>query len=155
MVKMDARNTAFAILIAMAILSYALWYYADGFAKWTMVGEPLVVTIVYLLTNPDHLAILAFMTKSKGARGALAGFFVISAFDIASWAHYITLSGALPGDPSSYVGLDTIIYKVFYPNFPLGTFGLYVVLPVLLMVVAYEILFPRSFVSLIKRAVGV
>lgn len=151
---MDSKGKALAILAVFTIIFYILWSYADAFAQWTKTGDIMSVAVGYMLTNPEHLAIIGFMAKTKGIRGFIASLFVVSAFDIASLAHFITQSGALPNEASSFAGLDTITYRAFYPNFILGTFGLYVLLPTLLLVIAYEIVSPGTFTSLIKRGVG-
>lgn len=154
---MDSTKTAWLILLAFFILFNLLWYLADGFAEWAKTGDPILVAIGYMLTNPEHLAIIFGMTTIKKIRGFIASLFVVSALDIASWAHFITRACVLPMDPSTYAGLDTIVFRFslsILGYFPLCTYGLYVILCTLLLVVALEIAYPRSFVSLVKKAVG-
>lgn len=155
---MDTKKTAWLILLLSFIAFNLLWYFADDFAAWTKTGDPVLVAIGYLFTNPEHLAIIFIMANTKKVRGFIASLFVVTAFDIASWAHFITQSGALPAENSSYAGLDTIIYRFILSvlnSFPLGTYGLYVVLCTSLLIIALEIVYPRSFVSLVKRVIGV
>jgi len=153
MVNMNPKQKALLVIGGIIVISIGLWWYADTFAEWMKTADPLTATIVYLLTNPDHVAVLGFMYVLKKWRGLLGGFFVIAAFDIMSWAHYITMSGAMPVEASSFVGMDTLFYRAFQP-FPLGTFGLYVVVPAILLIIALEIVYPKTFITLIKRTVG-
>lgn len=150
---MKSKETAIIILAVIVAVSFILYSYADSFATWSRTGDSITVSIAYLLLTPAYVLMLVLLAKTKGARGFIAGLLIIVSFDILSYPHYITQSGVLPSEASSYVGLDTILYRTF-PNYPLGTLGLYILTPAFLLIIAYEIVFPSTFVSLVKRGAG-
>jgi len=148
---MKFKETAIIILAVIVAASFILYSYADQFATWSKQGDPLSVSVAYLLLTPAYILMLILLAKTKGVRGFLAGLLIIVSFDILSFPHYITQTGTLPTEASSYVGLDTIIYRTWQP-FPLGTLGIYVIVPTILLVIAYEIVSPGTWVTLVKKA---
>jgi len=149
-VHVSSKEKAIGILVLIVLLSLLLYNYADSFAIWAKTGEPVAVSVAYLILTPAYILLLYLLVRTKGPRGFFASLFVITALDILSYPHYVPQAGTMPSDASSYVGLDTILWRSV-PNYPLGTIGLYVLTPTLLLVIAYEIVAPGTFVSLVRK----
>lgn len=150
---MSSKEIAIVILAVILVVSFILYYYADDFASWSRTGDFASVSVAYLLLTPAYILMLILLAKTKGIRGFLSGLFIIIAFDILSFPHYITQDGTLSQEAAGYIGFDTILYRTF-TGYPLGALGLYVLTPAILLIIAYEIVYTGTFVSLVKRGAG-
>ena len=149
---MSSKQKAIFVLAAILVGAFLFYNFADQFATWCRTGDTISVAVAYLLLTPLDVLLLILMFKTKGIRGFIAGLFILIALDMISFPHYIPQSGAMPQDASSYVGMDSILYRAF-PNYPLGTIGLYILTPAILLIIAFEIVYPSTFISLVRKGV--
>jgi len=157
--NLDNTQKAYTSLIFFAILSIVYWIFSDSFSNWSMTINPLVALLVGIILNPAYIVLLTFLFNQYSFRGLVAGFLIAISFDIISLGHSILKSGLLPTDGSTiplYTYSDTTIYKLF-PAFlqnQVGVFILYVIIPVLLIYLAFRIIRrSASFNRILKEAI--
>jgi hypothetical protein len=144
----NPQTTATWILLIFSLACLAAWWLAPGITEWSKTAGVFESTIVYILTNPVYLAVFLYLSATYHLRGFLASLFVILAVDIQSLPHVVT-DGA-NSDPSTFLFIDSIIAR----NLSMPLWVLYTVVPIGLMVMAYEITAPGTFVRVVKRYVG-
>lgn len=142
------QDTALVVIGLVSLLSFFFYTYSDGITNYAKESDPWREMFVCILTNPVYIGLIVYMANRYQLRGLVSSFLIIIALDIQSLPHVVPNSGALPTDAASYLYMDTVFYRLA----PwMGTFGLYVVLPTLLLVGAYYVVSPKTFVTQFKR----
>jgi hypothetical protein len=139
------------IMLIFFIASLGAYYYSDSINKWSE-GAGLVESVVaYILLNPIYLSFIYYLTEKYKNRGFIASVLVVLALDIQSLPHVVHMSGVVSTDPTTFLFIDSIIFRNYAG---VGVFGLYVVLPFILVGLAYEIVAPSTFVKIFKKYFG-
>jgi hypothetical protein len=136
------------IILAIALgLSLFFWFYSDSINEWFRTADAPIAIFVYFLTQPPYLAIIGALAYTKKIRGLFASFFIVLGMDLMTLPHFVAPSGELPQIAFSFVQPEVQIIRMA----PwLGSFGLYVALPMVLFGVALWILLPEMFVKSIN-----
>lgn len=128
-----------------SLLSY---WYAPNLTEWGKTSGLIESVIIYIIINPVYIGAIGFLSSKYHLRGFIASLFTIVALDIQSLPHVVV--DGVTQDPTTYLFLDSI----FYRNFGVGLFVLYVILPISLMIIAYELVSPGAFVKTVRRYSG-
>lgn len=153
---MDFENQGITIIIIFIISSILAWWFSDSLSSWSISANPFLVLTFYLLTTPAYLTLLLSLTYVRKIAGFFASFFIILSFDIISFPHSFSLTMANLFTGSNLFS-DSILVQLMPFLTQIGYFGsfiLYVLIPVILMLIALEILGIRTFTKIIKGNVG-
>lgn len=143
------------IIIGFIAMSIIYWVFSDAISAWSTSANGLAIIFAYFLSNPVYLFLIISMSAWKQLKGFLSSLIIVLAFDIASLPHYIKLAGALPSDASSFFSVEMAIFKTshIFASY-IGTFIIYVLIPILLMILALEIVGIKTFSKLVERHGG-
>ncbi len=138
------QQQALAILFITLLFSLAFWFYSDAINSWFQTADATIAIIAYLFTQPAYLGIVGAMAYVKKLRGLLASLVLVLALDIMTPPHFVSMAGELPQSALSFVQPEVQLIRIA----PwLGSFGLYVALPMVLFGIALWILLPEMFVK--------
>jgi hypothetical protein len=144
----NPQTTATIILIIFSIVTLISWYIAPGITEWSKTAGPVESTLTYILVNPVYLVLIVYLSRRYSVRGFIASLFIVLALDIQSLPHVVT--DGVATDPNLLLFSDSIIHR--FLGVPKDI--LYTVVPIGLVVGAYEIVAPGTFVGIFKRYVG-
>jgi hypothetical protein len=145
---MTSQGTAQLILVFFIAATLASYQFTPAIMTWTETAKSWEAVALYILVNPVYLTAIGYLSSKFGPRGFAASLMIVMAYDIVSPPHVVT---GEPHDGLTSLFMDSIIYKAA----PwIGLFGLYVVLPILLVVGAYELVAPTFFVKTFKRQIS-
>ncbi|MEK6884808.1 MAG: hypothetical protein AABY22_34570 [Nanoarchaeota archaeon] len=151
---MDKKNFAIIYIIAFGILAYFLWSNNDSIAATISSGSAQGV-FYYFLSNPIYILLVAsvlyFNQEAGYIRNIIGSFLIILSSDIISFARLP--SGGFNGDifleasPDSLVMHELVAKGMGYST--AYTFY-YLVLPILLTLIALQVLGLHNFVKTLK-----
>jgi hypothetical protein len=153
--KFDIEEKGYAIVAGFIALSVIYWLVSDRISVWSQSASAILVITAYLLSNPTYVFLIYSMTIWKRAKGFISSLLIALAFDITSLPHYLPYRGGLPADPSSYFSVELALAKSGIVGMlgVAGPFVIYVVVPILLIIVALEIVGIRVFTKIMKEHV--
>lgn len=140
--NLDNRKRAYLTLGIFVALALIFWYFGDSFSAWISGINPWIALVLNILINPAYLVLIYVLYTEYDGRGIFAGILISLAVDIISLTHSVSkLGGAIPTGPLSGYS-DTTFYKILYPltHSQFAVFFLYVILPSLLVYLAFRII---------------
>lgn len=168
MAKRKFNWIVWIVILSYLVVSVAFWLTSDLIADWAINANPFLVTLVNFITNPFYvgsviLVIELLFRVYKLKREALTYIRVIFAsiifnlsVDIVSILHSYRLDCIIPAQSQVSIYFDTVLGKGICQLFSgmLGSFTLYVLIPVLMAVLALFIASPSRFLGIVKSEVG-
>lgn len=144
----NPQRSAVWVLVVFTIITLVSYFYAPKITEWSKTAGLVESIIVYIITNPVYMSVFIYLSTQYQLRGFLSSLFIVLALDIQSLPHVVV--DGVTQEPTTYLFIDSIISRYFHTNI----FVLYVVLPLVLMFVAYELISPGQFVKAVRRYSG-
>jgi|WetSurMetagenome_2_1015567.scaffolds.fasta_scaffold678254_1 hypothetical protein len=139
------QRTASWIIAVFAIASVVAYFISPSITEWSKTAGLWSSLIVYILTNPVYLTLIYWLSDRYHIMGFLSSLLVVLALDIQSLPHVI--ADGTNVDPNTYLFIDSIIFR----NFGIQGIWLYFVLPTAMIIIAYEMVSPGTFVRIFKK----
>lgn len=141
------KQTAAIILIIFSAVTLASWYFYSDIVEWSKTAGAFESMLAFILVNPVYLGLIVLLSRRYSIQGFVASLLVVLALDIQSLPHIV--NGETIG-PNLYLFSDSIINR--FLGVPKDI--LYTVVPIGLVLAAYEIVAPGTFVKIFKRNVA-
>lgn len=150
---LNNKKRAYITLVIFGIIALAFWYYSDDFSTWSTTANPLLVILVSIVINPAYIFLIYTLYKQYNWRGLIAGILIAIYVDIISLAHSIPRIGTIPTDSALFSYSDTSIWMMInkFISGQVGTFILYVIIPVGIVYLALRIIRKTSSFNRIVR----
>lgn len=152
---MDRKQ--FALLFTAGFIALTIWiYFNNSYVEQTIVHDGLNGVLFYILSNPAYIllffSIIHYNQEMGIIKNIIGGFALVLALDIVSYPRLP--QGTMPLDVSSLASSDALLVgKImsFGVSYNYSWTFYYLILPIILIIVALQILGIHNFYQQIVR----